>query len=615
MTLQRKLLGLAALFVTIPLVAVVLINRFVVYRHIERQAGHEAQTLATEMARSTDRFLEGAFALLDTLARIPPISDYEDHTPEEVEAWLSKTIISAPGFTKIYLANSSGRVIIKVRSDRQPPVKNEMVDYRGYFQEAMKGKTVVSDVIISNTSGKPIIVVATPIKGPQGAKGVLCGLVDPIALFAHVYELAANQRVVPFVIDKNWLVIAHPDDAKLFVENVMEQLTQENKDVLEPLKKSDVGQGIMTYQGEKVLFAFKLHKPTGWTHIVSRPYKDFTASMATTRTTAIVVWVAAFLVALPLVFRTVGKITAPVRQLVSSTRRVKDGHLEEQVEVKTDDEIGELGEAFNLMVVGLRERETMRSHQERMRVELESARVIQQSFLPATLPGANDPRFSLAALNHQTEQVGGDYYDVIPLGPDRVGLVVGDVSGKGVPGALYMARLVSDFRFLADPHEDTPADTLTHLNRMLVERVQQGMFVTLQYVSLHLQTGVVTFANAGHLPILVRRSGGEVQAVDGSAGPPLGIVDNIIYQNSEFTLSPGEDFLMFTDGVTEAMNAARELFTHERLVEVIRRAPSLPEDLIEAVIREVSTFSNMAQAHDDITLMAARWEGQDPYSL
>jgi sigma-B regulation protein RsbU (phosphoserine phosphatase) len=369
----------------------------------------------------------------------------------------------------------------------------------------------------------------------------------------------------------------------------------------------------MTYQGEKVLFAFQWHEASGWVHIVSRPYSDFTASLATTRNTAISVWVACVFISLVLVLRGVKRITAPVRNLVTSTRRVKEGKLDEQVEVHTRDEIGELGEAFNLMVVGLREREAMRSEQEHMRYELESAKVIQQSFLPADLPGADDPRFSLAALNHQAETVGGDYYDVIPLGPDRVGLVLGDVSGKGIPGAIYMARLVSDFRFLADPHEDSPADTLTHLNSILVARGQQGMFVTLQYVALNLETGVITFANAGHMPMLIRRAGGQVEKVDGVAGPPLGILEDVVYANADVALAPGEDLLMFTDGVTEAMNPAREMFTQERLLEVLRRAPAMPDALVAAVVEEVRVFSAEAPAHDDITLLVARWDGQDPH--
>jgi PAS domain S-box-containing protein len=118
-----------------------------------------------------------------------------------------------------------------------------------------------------------------------------------------------------------------------------------------------------------------------------------------------------------------------------------------------------------------RAEKVMRLAQEKMEQQLEIARVIQESFLPTYLPGDDDPRFSIAAVNHPAAVVGGDYYDVIPLGHDRLGLVLCDVSGKGVPGAIYMARLVSDFRLLVDPHEGTPAETLTELNRILLERI------------------------------------------------------------------------------------------------------------------------------------------------
>jgi PAS domain S-box-containing protein len=259
--------------------------------------------------------------------------------------------------------------------------------------------------------------------------------------------------------------------------------------------------------------------------------------------------------------------------------------------------------------------EVMRMAQERMQQQLEIAQTIQQSFLPAYLPGDDDSRYSLAAINEPAESVGGDYYDVIPLGHDRLGLVLCDVSGKGVPGAIYMARLVSDFRFLVDPHEGTPAETLTGLNRLLVERGPPGMFVTVLYLILNLDTGVVTFANAGHLPVLVRRAQGAIEEVAGAAGPPLSILEDMIYTDAEIILAPNEDLLLLTDGVTEAMNAAREQFTHERLLEVLQGAPARPEALVDAVVEAVKAFSGDAPVHDDLTLLAARWEGEDPLVL
>jgi serine phosphatase RsbU (regulator of sigma subunit) len=636
-TLHRKLILVGGLLVTLPLVVVAFINHAIAFRHMEEQARQEAQTLATELARSTDRFLEGATSQLETLARIPYVSIFDGHPASLVEAHLAQVIASSPAFGKFYVANADGLVTIKVRRDGKTPVKNEMVDYRDYFKQAMEGRTVISDVLISNTSGLPILVLATPIPGSQGPKGVLCGLIDPIRFFAHIYQLAVGShgpgagkdappphegleefgppdtrhQNFPMVIDRKGLVIAHPDRAKLFVENIQDYLTDENKEILNSFGERPVGHGVMTYRGRRILYAFQEHGPTGWTHIVSRPYRDFTDSLVTTRNLTVAVLALGILLSIVLMHPTVRRITAPVLSLVASTRRVKDGHLDEQVEVSSRDEIGELGEAFNLMVTGLREREELRTAQERMRQQMESARVIQQSFLPASLPGADDPRFSLAALNHPAASIGGDYYDVIALGDDRIGLVLGDVSGKGVPGALYMARLVSDFRFLVGPHQDSPAETLTALNRLLMGRGEPGMFVTLQYLILNIATGGVTFANAGHLPMFVRRAEGALEAVDGAAGPPLGIIDDQAYDNTELALAPGEDLLLFTDGVTEAMNPAGEQFSQIRLEGLLRDAPRRPEDVVGAVVQAVQAFAGDAPAHDDLTLLAARWEGND----
>ncbi len=138
------------------------------------------------------------------------------------------------------------------------------------------------------------------------------------------------------------------------------------------------------------------------------------------------------------------------------------------------------------------------------------------------------------------------------------------------------------------------------------------MFVTLLYLTLDLDTGVVTFANAGHLPLLIRRAIGKVEAVVGDAGPPLGIIDNIAYNDSFLSLQPGEDMLLYTDGVTEAMNAAREQFTEERLLEILLRTHPRLENIINTVTEEVKTFTGDATSNDDLTLLAARWEGEDP---
>ncbi len=138
------------------------------------------------------------------------------------------------------------------------------------------------------------------------------------------------------------------------------------------------------------------------------------------------------------------------------------------------------------------------------------------------------------------------------------------------------------------------------------------MFVTLLYLTLDLDTGVVTFANAGHLPLLIRRAIGKVEAVSGDAGPPLGIIDNIAYNDSFLSLQPGEDMLLYTDGVTEAMNPAQEQFTEERLLEILLRTHPRLENIINTVTEEVKTFTGDATSNDDLTLLAARWEGEDP---
>lgn len=251
----------------------------------------------------------------------------------------------------------------------------------------------------------------------------------------------------------------------------------------------------------------------------------------------------------------------------------------------------------------------MELEQERLRQQLESAKVIQQSFMPEILPRAKEDKFQLAAKNLPAISVGGDFYDAVELDENHLGLLIGDVSGKGVPAALYMARLMSDFRFFVQ-QEKQPADLLFRLNEILVDRSRQGMFVTLQYLIIDILTGHVRFCDAGHLPI-IHVSGKSKQAglVPCDKGVPLGIVKSMQFAETELVLEPGDSLMLYTDGIIETMNEKNEQFSIHRLVDFVSRKKATPEKLIDRLIKEVKKFSENMPQHDDITAMALRWNG------
>ncbi len=243
-----------------------------------------------------------------------------------------------------------------------------------------------------------------------------------------------------------------------------------------------------------------------------------------------------------------------------------------------------------------------RSLMEKQRLvkDMEFARTVQESFLPQHAPEIAHYRFS--AQYTPSQEVGGDFYDFIRIDNRKTGIVIGDVSGKGVPAALYMAKLGSDLRTLAFTEED-PAAALRQLNDLLADRSRRGMFASVLYLELDSENGSMTLANAGHLPPLIKKADGSVTKLSGAGGSPLGILKGMQFGQETVRIIPGDTVVVYTDGIIEAMNGREDLYGHERFEEVIRKSASDPEALRSAIITDVNRFTGLAPQHDDMTLV------------
>jgi len=249
--------------------------------------------------------------------------------------------------------------------------------------------------------------------------------------------------------------------------------------------------------------------------------------------------------------------------------------------------------------------ENARMHQQilekqRLVKDMEFARTVQESFLPQKAPEMQSYRFSA----HYTPalEVGGDFYDFIHLDKDRTGIVIGDVSGKGVPAALYMAKLGSDMRTLAFT-EKSPAEALMKLNDLLAERSRRGMFATLLYLELDASTGKITMSNAGHLPPIVKRADGSLARLGAASGAPLGMMPGMKYSQDAVKLERGETVILYTDGIIEAMNAREELYGYDRFEALVKQSGAHPGALKESIIGDVNRFTGLSPQHDDMTLV------------
>jgi phosphoserine phosphatase RsbU/P len=240
---------------------------------------------------------------------------------------------------------------------------------------------------------------------------------------------------------------------------------------------------------------------------------------------------------------------------------------------------------------------------ERLKLDLELAREVQRGFLPLRLPEV--PGYEFFAYYESAYEIGGDYYDFIPLPRQRVAVLVGDVAGKGVAAALLMAKLSADARFcmLADP--DTAA-AVTQLNSLMTQSGNMDRFVTLLAAILDPESHTVTLVNAGHPSPLIyhraTRTVGEATSLE-AKGLPLGILDGFAYDSCQVSLEPGDCILAFTDGVTEATDVNNVQFERRGVYAAVQGEACSPRALGERVVQAVRQFAAGCSHHDDIALV------------
>ena len=243
---------------------------------------------------------------------------------------------------------------------------------------------------------------------------------------------------------------------------------------------------------------------------------------------------------------------------------------------------------------------------ERQRVvqELMIAHQIQKDFLPSVFPKLPGARFFAQTL--PAWETGGDFFDFVKMGNGRIGAVIGDVSGKGVPAALYMVRALSEFRFHASSASSVDS-LLNALNKSLISHGTSGMFITLIYIMLDTLERTLSYGIAGHHPILLRRAGSStMKLLRGNSGVPLGISRKALHVMRTVHLEKGDLLFLYTDGVVEARNREGREFGTRRLKRLLVAGGAGAESTVKRVMSQVAKFSRGAPQHDDLTAMAIK---------
>ena len=306
-------------------------------------------------------------------------------------------------------------------------------------------------------------------------------------------------------------------------------------------------------------------------------------------------------------------LTRPLGRLADAAGSIGAGNFNTPLPVpKGGDQIGRLAEAFRAMQQALgsyteKVRETTAAR-ERIESELEVARQIQMGILPRMLPPLPDAReFSLFATLRPARKVGGDLYDFFYLDEFHYCFIVGDVSDKGIPAALFMAVTQTLQRSEAEKLRE-PGPLVSRINELLSRNNETMMFVTYFLGILDVRTGEVRYTNAGHNPPCIRRAGGALELLSTRHGPALGVVPGTVYGSGSVRLGDGDTFVLYTDGVTEAENPGHDPFGSGALLRVLAYCPdSSPAGLGEEILQAVDRFAGEAEQADDITLLILRF--------
>jgi len=420
-----------------------------------------------------------------------------------------------------------------------------------------------------------------------------------------------------FLISSTGTFVYHPNEAYVMAESVFSLAEWYHQPELAEVGRAMIAgqQGVVRIldpqTGEPKWCAFASVPAAGWSLGAMIPEQEALAPMRDRLRHQLYVMLAGLGVILTSIILLSSWITRPLERLAAAVRKVAGGQLDIQLEgIRSRDEIGELAATFNRMVIDLKAnieatvRET--AAREAIERELQVARQIQTSLLPMLRPPFPHRReFSLHADNEPAKFMAGDFFDFWLLDDQHLVVVIADVSGKGVPAAMFMAVARTTLRNFSTPG-CSPREVLLTANRLIAADNEEMMFVTIFYGHYHIPSGELVYVNAGHNPPALVRRDGRVQLTCDSTGPMLGVFPEAEFGEGRMVLEPGDLLLMYTDGVTEACDPQGQFFGDAGLTALLARLHAKSVGAIcEDVLREVNEHRRN-EGQDDVTLVALR---------
>jgi sigma-B regulation protein RsbU (phosphoserine phosphatase) len=508
-----------------------------------------------------------------------------------------------------------------------PPEKEFQYFLRDWYLIPKElGRPVWSEPYFSEGGGNVIMSTYSlpfyrTIKGERRFTGVVEVDIALDWLKDIVSRISIYQSGYAFLVSQNGVIVTHPNRDWIMRESIFSiaeaagdpDLRKTGRDMVRGKEGFVPMQSHFT--GKKSWIYYAPLPSIGWSIGVVFSEEELFADMKKLNWTVFIIGSAGFVFLFLVIVWISRRITGPISTLSLKTADIAKGNLDiELPTAKSNDEVGELTASFENMRLALKEyisslKETTAA-KERMESELKIARTIQMSFLPKRFPYfTGKDEFEIYATLEPALEVGGDLYDFFLVDGDHLFFSIGDVSDKGVPAALFMAVTKTLMKGIAS-QGIAPSEVLNMVNVELCRDNEAMMFCTVFCGVLNIKTGECLYSNAGHNPPVIIRSGQKPQWLTLPAGFPMGVTEDSTYRTEKIVLNPGDTFILYTDGVTEAMDYDKTLYSANRLIHTvdISRTPSL-EQLVSDIIKSVKDFTGEELQSDDITILAVRFTG------
>jgi len=483
------------------------------------------------------------------------------------------------------------------------------------------GRPVWSEPYFDEGGGNIIMATySVPFYKDSGGEKKFMGVITADVSLSWLQEIVSSIKIgktgYGFLVSRNGRVVTHPIKKLIMNETIFDLAEERGDSRLRAIGREMIkgkfdfvsSQSIAT--GKKSWIVYAPLPSSGWSLGVIFPQGELMADVIQLNSTVFFLGFGGFLFLLAVIVFISGSITRPLRKLYQATKDIATGNLDfELAPIKSQDEVGRLAESFIYMKSALKkyikELTEATASREKIESELRIAHDIQMSIVPKVFP--ERPEFDVYAVLEPAKEVGGDFYDFFFIDDNRFCFVIGDVVGKGVPAALFMAMTKTLIKITAK-QTACPAEIMDKVNKEVCLDNSSCMFITIFCAILDIKTGEAWYTNAGHNPPLVIADGIKPEFLTGAKSTAIGLDGKAVYLKDKLVLQPGDAICLYTDGVTEAFNEKGEQFGEERLVDFlsIRRRESV-EGLIRMLLEKIKLFStNLAQS-DDLTLLALRY--------